>query len=124
MCGRIKIVVALAILLSACASPEADPSVSTFDENSYSLALADCRGGSIAVFMWDGLTSAAVGAAWGAAEGAQWGAYHGGVDESAIIGSIVGGVLGLGVGAIEALSEHHDEFDRCMRNKGYSVKAT
>ena len=121
MCGRnhhkMTVAIAAAAFLSACASPEADPSASNFDEESYSVALAECRGGSVAVFMWDGLTSAAVGAAWGAAEGAQWGAIHGGVDESALIGSIVGGVLGIGVGAIGALSEHDDQFDRHARTE-------
>jgi hypothetical protein len=115
-----RFALALALLLAACAGPEIDRTAPTFDEQSYSQALADCRGGSLATFMWGGLTAAVVGSAWGAAEGAQWGAVHGGVDEAALIGSIVGGVLGMGVGAVDALAHHDAVLDHCMRHKGYA----
>ena len=124
MCGRnhhkIAVAMAAAAFLSACASPEIDRSAATFDDEAYSVALSECRGGSAAMFMLSGFTGAVAGSAIGAMEGATNGAIHGDSAEGAAIGAVVGGVLGLGVGAYAAVSAQDEELGRCLREKGYA----
>ena len=118
------IAVAVAAFLSACAGPDVDRTAATFDEQAYSVALADCRGGSAAIFVLSGFTGAMAGSAIGAAEGAMNGAIHGDSAEGAAIGAAVGGVLGLGIGAWDALAARDEELGRCLREKGYAPNTT
>lgn len=124
MCDRngykTAVAIAAAALLSACAGPEIDRSAANFDERSYSEDLAECRGGSVAVFVASGFTGAVAGSAIGAMEGAMSGAIHGDSAEGALIGSVVGGVIGMGVGAYDALATQDEELARCLRGKGYA----
>ena len=128
MCGRniykSAVAVAAAVFLSACATPDIDRTVPTFDEEAYSEDLSECRGESVVGFMFAGFTGALAGSAIGAAEGARCCSYGANSAEGALIGSIVGGVIGLGVGAYKAVSEQDEELGWCMREKGYAFKAT
>ncbi len=128
MCRRshrkIAASLAAAAFLSACASPEIDRSAAGFDEEPYSLALAECRGGSVVAFMFHGFTSALAGSAIGAAEGTICCSYGANSAEGALIGSIVGGAIGLGIGAYDALAEQDEDLGQCLREKGYAVNAT
>ena len=121
---RIAVAIAAAAFLSACASPEIDRSAATFDEEAYSVALSECRGGSVAAFMLSGFTGAVAGSAIGAMEGAANGAIHGDSSEGAAIGAAVGGVIGMGIGAWDALAMREEELGRCLLEKGYTSRAT
>ena len=115
--------IAIAALLSACASPDIDRSSANFDETSYHDDLAECRGGSAATFMVNGVTGAIVGSAIGAFEGATSGAVSGGSAEGALVGSAVGSVIGVGVGTYKSVSKRDEEAARCLRDKGYALDA-
>jgi outer membrane lipoprotein SlyB len=108
-----------ALVLSACASPAVDRSAAGFDEDKFVTDLNDCRGGP-----WAQAIMLGVGiGAWGALEGVAVGAAHGGdaAGEAAIIGAAVGGVLGLGVGAVDALTKRDEKVRGCVAGKGYRV---
>ena len=92
--------IAVAALLSACASPHFDRSAANFDETAYHDDLAECRGGSATTFMMNGVAGAIVGSALGAFEGAKTGITGGSSAEGALIGSAVGGVIGVSIGAL------------------------
>ena len=115
--------IAIAALLSACASPDIDRSTASFDETAYHDDLAECRGGSATTFMVNGVAGALVGSAFGAFEGATSGAVSGGSAEGALIGSVVGSVIGVGIGAYKSVSEQDEEVVRCLRDKGYLLNS-
>ena len=115
--------IAIAALLSACASPDIDRSTANFDETAYHDDLAECRGGSATAFMVNGVAGAIVGSALGAFEGAKSGAVSGGSAEGALIGSVVGSMVGIGVGTYKSVSEQDEELARCLRDKGYVLDA-
>ena len=115
--------ITIAVLLSACANPDIDRSTASFDETAYHDDLAECRGGSAATFMMNGVAGAIVGSALGAFEGAKSGAVSGGSAEGALIGSVVGSVIGVGVSAHKSISKQDENVARCLRDKGYVLDA-
>ena len=62
-----------------------------------------------------GLASAGITAMHGAAAARS--------GEAIVVGAAVGAVIGLGVGANDAVEEHHQEISDCLREKGYEVVA-
>ena len=91
---------AAAAFLSACASPEIDRSAAGFDEEPYSLALSECRGGSVVAFMFDGFVGALAGSMIGAAEGSTCCIYGGDSAEAIRLAkSVAEGNVGNNVGS-------------------------
>jgi hypothetical protein len=119
-----RLIIALAFLVVGCASPEVDRVGTNFDAEKYALDLDTCRGGTLIEASLDSVGIALIGAAIGASHGAVNGTYFGDTEEGAIIGAIVGGTLGLGVGAVKALSDKDDAMTSCLRDKGYVVTST
>ena len=111
----------LALLLTACASPQISPNATNFDEQTYQSDLFECRGGTVLEAAADSISVATFGAVMGVFHGAPVGVAAGNGFEGAIIGAAVGAVIGLGVGAAEAIEKHEGEIVNCLRDKGYEV---
>jgi hypothetical protein len=116
------IILALSLLLAACAVPQVEQSAIGFDKTKYQSDLSVCRGGSLLEASAVNLGNAVKGSLWGAFHGAPAGALAGDGWEGAAIGAVVGATLGLGAGAKEAFEKHDAELVGCLRNKGYQIK--
>jgi len=107
--------------LGACANLDVDKSVASFDEETYTEDLSECRGGSAVAFMTEAVGTTLVGSAYGFIHGIYYGALAGDSAEGALIGTILGGAVGLGLGGRDAAVAHDEELVSCLRTKGYAT---
>ena len=121
MRSRIAINVALALALTACATPDVMRSGSAFDETLYTVDLDDCRGGGALTASAKTVGTAMLGSMYGLLEGAVYGADRARTLEEAAVGAAIGGTIGLAAGAIQAVKNREDAIAGCMADKGYLV---
>ena len=117
---RIGGVLAIAVLLSACADRYI-PVVATAPDKaaSYEAARDLCRQQAAAGGSGAALLGPVTGVVYGAAQGALTGAVSGGSAEGAVIGAAAGLVVGAVAGVVAASSESTAAMDRCMTAQGY-----
>ena len=111
-------VLAIAVLLSACADRYI-PVVATAPDKApdYEAARATC-GQQVAAAGGSG-ASLVTGVVFGAAQGAVAGALSGGSAEGAVIGAAAGLVVGAVAGVVAESAESTAAMDRCMTAQGY-----
>ncbi len=121
---RTLAIIALQLVLAACASPNVDTSAPTFNDKQYTADLNNCQGGTTLYVALNGLGGAIIGSAIGAAEGAYYGAISGDAPEGAIIGAAVGTVIGVFAGATEPFQKQEQKVSQCLTEKGYVLGAS
>ena len=125
--AKIKLVVLcfMAMLISACVSPNIDTASPGFNEQKYQTDLDTCRDGNSVVYALYTAGGTFVGAVIGASSGAYYGAIAGDSVEGTVIGAAAGAVVGFGTGAVAAeySKKRKVKVESCLRNKGYVLRA-
>ena len=118
-----KIVISLSVVLAltACATPEVDQTVSSFNEITFTEDLNNCRGGTFIEASVSSVGTAMLGSLYGAWYGMLNGSLHGESAQGAAIGAALGATVGLGVGALNELKNEEGEIASCLEGKGYLV---
>ena len=115
------VILLVAVLLSACASPRVDQAALNFDREKYEADLFRCRGGNLIKATASTIGFGVVGSVFGALNGASFGAIARYGAEAALVVGAIGGIVGLVAGFEEQRKKHDDEIAGCLNEKGYTL---
>ena len=115
------VILLLAVLLPACASPKVDQAAMNFDHKKFETDLLECRGGNLLEATARTIGVGVLGSLFGLLNGATFGAIAGHGVEGAIVVGAVGGALGLVAGFEEVRKKHDGEIAGCLGERGYTL---